>query len=66
LRYLPAYAVNLTVLGEPVGATLLAAVLPGIRERPGMMTLLGGALILTGISVTASRSRSAARALSAS
>src|SRR6185437_1998271 len=34
LRYLPAYVVNLTLLGEPVGATVLAAVLPGIREVP--------------------------------
>lgn len=53
LKYLPAYVVNLTLLGEPVGATLLAAVLPGIREIPGYATLLGGALILSGIYVTA-------------
>ncbi|HEX6536878.1 MAG TPA: DMT family transporter [Gemmatimonadaceae bacterium] len=49
LRYLPAYLVNLTVLGEPVGATLLAAVLPGIREVPPAATLAGGALVLAGI-----------------
>jgi len=53
LKYLPAYVVNLTLLGEPVGATLLAAVLPGIREIPGYATFLGGALILSGIYVTA-------------
>ena len=29
LKFAPAFVVNLTVLGEPVGATLLAAVLPG-------------------------------------
>jgi drug/metabolite transporter (DMT)-like permease len=49
LRYLPAYVVNLTVLGEPVGATLLAAILPGIHEVPPILTLVGGALVLTGI-----------------
>jgi len=52
LKYMPAYVVNLTLLGEPVGATILAAVVPGIRELPGMATLLGGALILAGIYVT--------------
>lgn len=52
LKYLPAYVVNLTLLGEPVGATLLAAVLPGIREIPGYATFLGGALILGGVYVT--------------
>jgi hypothetical protein len=47
--------VNLTLLGEPVGATILAAVLPGIRELPGAATLAGGALILAGIYVTVRR-----------
>jgi drug/metabolite transporter (DMT)-like permease len=55
LRYMPAYVVNLTLLGEPVGATLLAAFLPGIRELPGMATLIGGLLILAGIYVTTRR-----------
>ena len=53
LKYMPAYVVNLTLLGEPVGATMLAAALPGIRELPTMMTLAGGVLILVGIFVTA-------------
>ena len=55
LRYMPAYVVNLTLLGEPVGATLLAALLPGIRELPGVLTFVGGALILAGIYVTTRR-----------
>jgi len=55
LRYLPAYAVNVTLLGEPVGAALLAAVLPGIREMPGIATVLGGLLVLSGIYVTSRR-----------
>jgi drug/metabolite transporter (DMT)-like permease len=53
LKYLPAYLVVLTVLGEPIGATLLAAVLPGIREIPSTATLIGGVLLLAGISVAA-------------
>lgn len=57
LKYLPAYVVNLTLLGEPVGATLLAATLPGIRELPGGATLAGGALILAGIYVAARSAR---------
>lgn len=49
LRYLPAYAVNVSLLGEPIGATLIAWLLPGIRETPQPAVLLGGALILAGI-----------------
>lgn len=49
LRYLPAYVVNLSLLGEPVGATLIAWLLPGIREVPPGSVLAGGALILLGI-----------------
>ncbi|MDQ6886392.1 MAG: DMT family transporter [Gemmatimonadota bacterium] len=55
LKYLPAYVVNLTVLGEPVGATLLAAALPGIREIPPLATLGGGTLVLGGILVALQR-----------
>lgn len=48
LRHLPAHVVNLTVLGEPVGASLLAMLIPAIGERPGAWTLGGGACILAG------------------
>jgi drug/metabolite transporter (DMT)-like permease len=57
LKYLPAYVVNLTVLGEPVGATLLAALIPGIGEVPTAWTVAGGALILIGVVVTSARGR---------
>jgi drug/metabolite transporter (DMT)-like permease len=53
LKFLPAFVVNLTLLGEPIGATILAAILPGIREFPGVATIVGGALILAGVFVTA-------------
>ena len=57
LKYVPAYVVNLTLLGEPVGATLLAALLPGIRELPTAATFAGGALILAGVYVAARSAR---------
>jgi drug/metabolite transporter (DMT)-like permease len=57
LRYLPAYVVNVALLGEAVGATVLAAALPGIREVPPLSTVAGGALILAGIVVTSKPAR---------
>lgn len=57
LKYLPAYVVNLTLLGEPVGATLLAAMLPGIREIPRVATVVGGVLVLVGIVLAARATR---------
>jgi drug/metabolite transporter (DMT)-like permease len=60
LKYLPAYVVNLTALGEPVGATLLAAFLPGIRQIPPVLTLVGGAIVLTGVLIAARSSASQA------
>jgi len=51
LGYLPAYVANLASLGEPVGATLIAWVLPAIAEVPPPQTVLGGLLILVGIAL---------------
>lgn len=53
LKYLPAYVVNLVVLGEPVGATLLGALIPGIAQIPSAVTLIGGAIVLTGVAIAA-------------
>jgi drug/metabolite transporter (DMT)-like permease len=47
LRALPAPTVGLFLLGEPVGATLLAALFLG--ETPGAGTLAGGAVILAAL-----------------
>ena len=55
LKHSPAYVVNLTLLGEPVGATIIAALLPGIRELPGVLTLVGGAIVLAGILMASRR-----------
>ena len=49
LGYLPAYVVNITVLGEPVGATLLGALLPGIREVPSISVIVAGVVVIAGI-----------------
>ena len=54
LKYMPAYVVNLIVLGEPLGATLLGAVIPGIRQIPSLTTILGGAVVLAGVLLAAS------------
>jgi drug/metabolite transporter (DMT)-like permease len=63
LKFLPAYVVNLTVLGEPVGATLLGAFIPAIRQIPTVATLVGGAVVLAGVVIAAdTRGRSSANA----
>ena len=49
LRHVRAYQVNVVLLGEPVVATLIAAFLPGIRERPTAITLAGGVVVLIGV-----------------
>jgi drug/metabolite transporter (DMT)-like permease len=59
LRHARAYQVNIVLLGEPIGATLLAAMLPGIRERPTLLTLFGGAIVLAGILLAERRRTSA-------
>ncbi len=53
LKFLPAYVVNLVVLGEPVGATILGAIIPGIRQVPRAMTVIGGCVILGGVLIAA-------------
>jgi len=55
LRYLRAYVANLALLGEPIGATLIAWLLPAIHEVPGPQTLAGAVLILGGISLGVAR-----------
>lgn len=47
LRYLSAIFVTISVLGEPIGSTLLAYLFLG--ETPGPVKIAGAALILTGI-----------------
>lgn len=51
LRYLSAAFVSVTLLGEPVGSTILAYIL--LHEIPTPVTLIGAILILTGIFIAA-------------
>jgi drug/metabolite transporter (DMT)-like permease len=53
LRYVPAYVVSLAVLAEPVGAAVLAMVLPGIREVPSGFVMAGGVVVLAGLALGA-------------
>jgi drug/metabolite transporter (DMT)-like permease len=51
LKYLPASFVSVTLLGEPVGSTILAYFI--FQEQPGWIKIGGAVLILAGIWLTA-------------
>lgn len=55
LAHVDSSVVSVSLLGEPVGATLLALLL--LAEVPGAATVLGGAVVLAGIVVTARAQR---------
>jgi drug/metabolite transporter (DMT)-like permease len=61
LRYVPASVVSVSLLGEPIGSSLLAALL--LSEVPPEFTIVGGAIILVGIVMATwgVRSRQSAR-----
>jgi drug/metabolite transporter (DMT)-like permease len=50
LRWVPPSTVATLALLEPVGASLLAAIL--LEERPGPTAVVGGALVLTGVALS--------------
>ena len=47
LRYLPASLVSITLLGEPIGSTILAYLI--LHESPTFFKIAGALLILAGI-----------------
>ncbi|MDP8206938.1 MAG: DMT family transporter [Candidatus Electryonea clarkiae] len=47
LRYLPAFSVNISIVGEPVGASLLAFFL--LAERPSAGLLIGAPLMILAV-----------------
>ena len=55
LEHVESSVVSVSLLGEPVGSTLLAAVL--LSEVPGVPTVAGGLVVLAGIYLTASAGR---------
>jgi len=59
LEHVESSVVSVSLLGEPVGSTLLAVVL--VSEVPGPWTVVGGTVVLAGIYVTA-RARDGPRA----
>ena len=58
LAHLESSVVSVSLLGEPVGATVLAALL--LAETPTFYTVVGGVVVLCGIVLTASARESAA------
>src|SRR5207245_1778741 len=52
LRHFRATTVNVAALGEPVGASVIAWLLPSIREVPPLTALVGGLLVLVGITLS--------------
>jgi drug/metabolite transporter (DMT)-like permease len=54
LRFVPATMVTIAVLGEPVGATILAFAI--LKEVPSIIEIIGGILILGGIALAFSKS----------
>jgi drug/metabolite transporter (DMT)-like permease len=44
---------SVALLGEPIGASLLAYVIPWIHQEPSLYTIVGGGIILVGIYLTA-------------
>lgn len=56
LKKLPAHVISTSVLGEPVGASILAfLLLPG--ETPGIEIIVGGALVVIGLFIVLSRGK---------
>jgi drug/metabolite transporter (DMT)-like permease len=51
LKYVRASVVSVSLLGEPIGSSILAYLL--LQESPPAITILGGAIILAGIYMTA-------------
>ncbi len=60
LRHFRATTVNVAALGEPVGASVIAWLVPSIHEVPSPTAVLGGILVLLGIGLSlGSRERGA-------
>jgi drug/metabolite transporter (DMT)-like permease len=53
LEHVRASLASVSLLGEPIGSTLLAFAIPGISQIPSQYTILGGGIILAGIYLTA-------------
>jgi drug/metabolite transporter (DMT)-like permease len=56
LKHIRASVASVALLGEPLGSTLLAFIFPWIGQTPSHFTIIGGAIILSGIYITARKS----------
>src|SRR5213592_1571344 len=54
LRHFRATTVNVAALGEPVGASVIAWLVPSLHEVPSPTAVLGGILVLLGIGLSVS------------
>ncbi|MDG6228435.1 MAG: DMT family transporter [Candidatus Thermoplasmatota archaeon] len=52
LAHIKTTLASVALLGEPIGSTILAFILPWIRQIPSNYTLIGGGIILIGIYLT--------------
>jgi len=53
LGYIRASVASVALLGEPIGASILAYLAPKIHQLPSGYTMVGGGIILLGIYLTA-------------
>lgn len=52
LKYINASLASVALLGEPIGSSVLAYLIPSINQSPSLFTLGGGSIILLGIYLT--------------
>jgi len=52
LKYIPASVASVSLLGEPIGSSILALLLPWIGQVPSWFTVVGGGVIIFGIYLT--------------
>jgi len=57
LKHIRASVASVALLGEPLGSTFLAFVIPRINQTPSNYTLIGGIIIISGIYLTAKRKK---------
>jgi len=61
LRHFRATTVNVAALGEPVGASVIAWLVPAIHEVPPPFAVVGGVLVLAGIGLSLGAGREVPR-----
>jgi drug/metabolite transporter (DMT)-like permease len=57
LKHVRASLASVALLGEPLGSTIWAMLIPAIDQVPSKYTVIGGAIILSGIYMTARKTK---------